>query len=357
MLEGLPEGVMLISVGGDLLFANRHARNWLSLPRGFGEYAERPARGSGRRDAVRDAFLALGRTGELRAIIQQAIDTGEDRAGELVLSGPQGIRLNVRATFMSHEPAGDLLVVLADITELKRLENARRDLVANVSHDLKTPVGAIRALAESLAYTIEPQQDTITDFTTRIVQETERLRNLIDEMLQLSRLESGSDKMEVRPADVSETAMRAIEAVKPLADARKLSVSLSSSGETEVPHDTVRIQRSIMSILDNAIKFSPSGSHVEVSAHAGPDDVTVEVTDHGEGMTKDVVDRIFERFYRAEGSRHSRGSGLGLSIVKHTVSAHGGTVFASSNPGKGSTIGFTLPRRLRPSQNGPLCSR
>jgi signal transduction histidine kinase len=331
-----------------MLFGNRRAREWLFLPESFGRYADRMPVGDRRLDDIRNAVAALGRTPELRLVIQKALETAEDRRAELMPQGPQGIRLNVVASWLTAPPVGDLLVVLSDVTDLRRLESARKDLVANVSHDLKTPVGAIRALAESLGYTIAPEADTVSDFSRRIVQETDRLTNLIDEILQLSRLESGADSMDIRPADLMDTARKAVEWIKPLADAKRVNISIASSGDTTVAHDQARIQRSITSILDNAVKFSFAESTVEIEIAGTAHDVSVKVTDHGEGMPKEVVERIFERFYRAEGSRQPRGSGLGLSIVKHTVGAHGGTVFASSELGNGSTIGFTLPRETRP---------
>jgi len=352
-LERLPDGVLLIGPRGSLLFANRRARQWLRLAQSAGEYHPEtaPAHGSRRNDAGAPAagrgmaVDLLARSLQLRDFVQQALTGEPTPTREMALRGPDAAVLEVTANWVGAPRAGDLVVVLHDVSEIRRLDTARRDLVANVSHELKTPIGAIRVLAESLHADPQAEPAVLADFLGLIIKETERLARLVDEMLYLSRLESEVDPLSLVSADLTDLLRLAAQALTPIADAKSIRIDITGGGDTGLRCDPDRIESAIKALLDNAIKFAPPGSLIKATASPLAEEVELVITDQGPGIPEDAVGRIFERFYKADESRGGPGSGLGLAIVKHVVQSHGGRVFVHSIVGQGSTFGFVLPRR------------
>ena len=352
-LERLPDGVLLIGPGGSLLFANRRARQWLRLAESAGEYhPERALPNSPRNSSVAaqtvrqgQAVDLLARSLQLREFVQQALSGEPIPSREMALRGPGSAVLEVTANWVGAPRAGDLVVVLHDVSEIRRLDTARRDLVANVSHELKTPIGAIRVLAESLHADPLAEPAVLADFLGRIIKETERLTRLVDEMLYLSRLESEVDPLSLVTADLTDLLRSAVQALSPLAKAKGIHIDVTSGGDTGLRCDPHRIESAIKALLDNAVKFAPPGSVIKATASPLAEEVELVITDQGPGIPEDAVGRIFERFYKADESRGGAGSGLGLAIVKHVIQSHGGRVFVHSVVGRGSTFGFTLPRR------------
>lgn len=343
MLESLPDGVLLFSDGGSLLMANAPARRWLSLPRSLGECEHNTEHGG--TEARPHALSLLGRTPELLDYCQKVIAGNAPPKLEISLHGPLPLRLDVRTHKITGETGGEILVLMRDITELRRLEQARRDMVANVSHELKTPIGAIRALAESLMGSPYEDPAIISDFLGRIVNETDRLARLVEEVMYLSRVESVARPMSISTADVTALMERAASGVAPLALAKDVKVMLTRGEGAKADCDPTMIERAMTALIENAIKFSPPGGSVSVAVRRADSQVEFTVSDEGIGIPADALPRVFERFFKVEGSRHTPGWGLGLSIVKHIIEAHGGKVLASSTEGKGSTFGFSLPAR------------
>jgi two-component system sensor histidine kinase SenX3 len=219
----------------------------------------------------------------------------------------------------------------------------RTDLVANISHELKTPVGAIALLAETLADEDEPE--VIARLAPKLIAEAERLSRIIDELLELSRIELG-DQSVAEVVDVEAAAREAVALHAPLAQTRGIPVQLSVAA----PHQVVAGNRrqlvsAIGNLLENAIKYSDPDARVELTIGAEGEHVVVEVRDHGMGIPQRDLDRVFERFYRVDKarSRETGGSGLGLSIVRHVMANHGGQVSVSSVEGEGSTFTLRLP--------------
>ncbi len=347
-LEGLPDGVLLLGPAGSLQLANRRARQWLALPAWLGDYQPEPAapdRAPGRVAVARAAVDLLGRTSELRKFVASALAGGEVLRREVSIGGPASARLEVTASWVGLPEASDLVVVLHDVSEVRRLETARRNLVANVSHELKTPVGAIRVLAETLSADASADPALLAEFLGRIVRETERLAGLIDKMLYLSRLEGEVDSLSLSPADLGDITARAVDALSPLAGGKSIRIAWDRGSDTRLRCDPGRVESAVTALLDNAIKFSPPGTAVSLRTASLAGEVEFVVEDQGPGIPSDVLERVFERFYKADESRLGPGSGLGLAIVKHVVQSHGGRVFARSTFGAGSTFGFTLPRR------------
>jgi two-component system phosphate regulon sensor histidine kinase PhoR len=240
------------------------------------------------------------------------------------------------------------VAVFHDISDLKRLEKIRKDFVANVSHELKTPVTVIKGYAEALLdglVTTDPER--AVSFIEIIKNHIERQAELIGNLLILSELESDEFTLDLLPLDLEGAARRAVTFLESKAVERGATVKMT--GFERLPPvliDPGRIEQVFVNLLDNALKYTPAGGQVEVSAVAEAERVVVTVRDNGPGIPPRSLARVFERFYRVdEGrSREEGGHGLGLAIVKHIVQLHGGTVSVESTPGRGSAFSFTLKR-------------
>jgi two-component system sensor histidine kinase SenX3 len=236
-------------------------------------------------------------------------------------------------------------VVIDDITERRRLETVRRDFVANISHELKTPVGALALLAETLLAEDEP---LVTQrLAKRMSTEAFRVGRTIDDLLELSRIEA--DETRHDEAVPLETLLTdAVERVRPGADQRGITVAVDEGqGDLVVAGDRRQVLSAVYNLLDNAVKYSDAGSTIHLRARRADGCVEIEVEDHGIGIPPGDLERVFERFYRVDRgrSRETGGTGLGLAIVRHVASNHGGEVRVESVEGEGST--FTL--RLLPA--------
>lgn len=240
------------------------------------------------------------------------------------------------------EPLG--LVVLRDVTEMRRLESVRREFVANVSHELRTPLTSIKALVETLEAGAADDPEVSTDFFRRIVGEVDRLATLVDELLDLARLESGRLVLHrefLPPARVIADTVERL--ASQLARAR-LQLNLEvSDGLPLMPMDQARIEQVLLNLIHNAIKFTPPGGVITVRAELNEDWLRIDVQDTGVGVAADDLPRLFERFYKTDRARHTVGTGLGLAIAKHIVQAHGGEIWADSEPGRGAMFSFTVP--------------
>ena len=239
---------------------------------------------------------------------------------------------------------GGAVTTFLDVTEVHRLERVRRDFVANASHELKTPLTSIRGFAETLLEG-DPPDELRAKFLGAIRDNSLRLQRLVDDLLDLTRLESGRWEVEPHPVLLSSAAEEAWAAYADRADSR--SISFECEGGVEVVADGQGLDQIFRNLLENALRHTGEGGTISVSASQGDADlVQISVSDDGEGIPSRSLPRIFERFFRADSARAREvgGTGLGLSIVRHLVSAMGGTVEAESELGRGTTIRFTLPR-------------
>jgi two-component system phosphate regulon sensor histidine kinase PhoR len=236
------------------------------------------------------------------------------------------------------------LAVFHDITQVRRVEAVRRDFVANVSHELRTPLAAVKAVIETLESGALDEPVVAKDFLGRADAEVDRLVRMVEELLELSRIESGDVPLEQRPVDIALVVEEAVARLKPQAVKQGLELEAEIIGELPaVTGDREHLERVVVNLVQNAIKFTPSGGKVNVGARAMPEGVEVTVSDTGAGIFPEDIGRVFERFYKADRARQSGGTGLGLAVAKHTVEAHGGTIEVRSDPGKGAVFTFTLP--------------
>lgn len=265
--------------------------------------------------------------------------TGSTVEEEMKLAGPPQRFLIVRATPLSNDGA---MVTIEDITEQARLDQVRTDFVANVSHELKTPVGAISVLAETLEG--ETEDELVLRLSGRMVSECERMARTIDELLELSRIEMGGEML-VAPVKLRDVVQEARERALPMAEKKNIALNMDAGDDVTVEGDFFQLVSAIGNLVDNAVKYSSEGSSVKVSVQRSNNEATVSVSDHGIGIPVDSADRIFERFYRIDRSRSrgTGGTGLGLAIVRHVATNHGGAVTVRSREGEGSTFVFQIP--------------
>ncbi len=326
-LANLSDGVIITDERGHVVLANQAALSMVG------------ARGV----AVGEPVVEVARDHELTDMVNQALAT--DTAKERIVHHSRSGRV-LQAAARRLNAADDRigLIVLRDITEIRRLESVRRDFVANVSHELRTPLTSIRVLVETLESGALHDPSVSTDFLARIVSEVDRLALLVDELLDLARLESGRIRLSLEWVNAESAVQRVLERMAPQTERARLMVDFSISPETpEFLADWGRIDQVLLNLVHNAVKFTPAGGAIAIMVSSSVDLVQFHVRDTGVGVSPEDMPRLFERFYKADRARRSQGTGLGLAIAKHIVQAHGGTIWAEPNPGGGTSFMFTLP--------------
>jgi two-component system, OmpR family, sensor histidine kinase SenX3 len=299
---------------------------------------------------VRDRRIAVP---ELAELVRQVRRDGQIRETEIVMqrgSGTPPRHVSARVAPLSSQL---VLALVEDRTREHRVESIRRDFVANVSHELKTPVGAIRLLSDAVIDAAD-DPEAVQRFAGRMHTESERLTRLVQQIIELSRLQGDDPLDEPAPVEVDDVLVRVID--ENLTDANAADISLVRDGEQGLVllGSKEQVAVAIGNLVANAVAYSPAGSTVVVSAKGQGSTVDLNVTDQGIGIPAHEIDRIFERFYRIDPARHrsTGGTGLGLSVVKHVAAAHGGDVRVWSVEGQGSTFTLTLPRKA-PTMEAP----
>jgi two-component system sensor histidine kinase SenX3 len=293
---------------------------------------------------VRDRQIAVR---DLADLVRQVRRDGQIRETEIVMQRAPGTP--PRHVFARVAPLSSQLVLalVEDRTREHRVESIRRDFVANVSHELKTPVGAIRLLSDAVIDAAD-DPEAVQRFAGRMHTESERLARLVQQIIELSRLQGDDPLDEPLPVEVDDILKRAVD--ENLTDAAASGIELVRNGEEGLVllGNREQVAVAVGNLVANAVAYSPAGSTVVVGAKAGESTVDISVTDQGIGIPAHEIDRIFERFYRVDPARHrsTGGTGLGLSIVKHVAASHGGDVRVWSVEGQGSTFTLTLPRKV-----------
>ena len=290
--------------------------------------------------------IEVAREPALQQLVAATLASRTPGAADLVLERGERRHVALLAAPLGRGEGGGRGVVLVarDVTPFVRLTEVRRDFVANVSHELKTPLAAIRGMAETLRDGALGDAETADRFVGRILEQCARLQALLEDLLTLSRLESPLGAKEPEPVDLDALASQAVEVITPAAVERDVVVETSTIAET-LPGDADALERLLLNLLDNAVKYNRPGGTVYLAIRRDGDQVVIEVRDTGIGIPAEHLPRIFERFYRVDRarSRGEGGTGLGLAIVKHVAQLHGGRVEVESEPGKGSTFRVLLP--------------
>ena len=331
ILSSLADGVLVTNSDGHVAFINPAFSDLFGLDPGAAAKDKTP--------------LELTRRPEIVALIDGASADGEASSGER-LSLEDGRVLLAAAMPVS---AGGVLLTVHDMTERVHLDEMRRDFVANVSHEIKTPLTAIRGYAETLKDGALDEPEVAAKFTGRILAQCSRLEELLSDLLPLARMESAeSNDLETGPVDLAELIERSVELVRPVAGARSISVTFDKpQGFAEYEGDRDAIEQLVSNLLNNGVKYNRDGGEVKVALTEVGGDVKLVVEDTGIGIPPDSIQRVFERFYRVDKgrARAEGGTGLGLALVKHAALLHGGEVDLESRLGVGSTFTVSLPRR------------
>jgi two-component system, OmpR family, phosphate regulon sensor histidine kinase PhoR len=333
VLLSMSEGVMAVDSKGTIVLMNQSLRDFLSV-------RDMPF---GRKP------MEVLRNVEVQGIVDDALqpDAGV-RSREITLLLPEEKVLHIHANPIKQgSKIEGAVLVFHDITELRRLEKIRQDFVANVSHELRTPLSNIKGYAETLIDGAINDHDNAMNFLNTIHTESERLSNLIEDLLSLSKIESGKLKMALAPCNIIAVIEQSVSSLEKHAKEKSISVSINIPADIpNVIADEARLSQVFFNLIDNAIKYTHEGGKINITVRDIDKFVQVEIEDNGIGIPEADISRIFERFYRVDRarSRELGGTGLGLSIVKHIVQALGGEVRVASTLGLGSTFIFTIPK-------------
>jgi two-component system phosphate regulon sensor histidine kinase PhoR len=333
VLSSMVEGVLAVDADQRLITLNRAAARLLGV-----DYV-----------ASQDLHISeVVKNPQLQSFITRTIFAREPVEGEVVLdSGEQVIQAH--GTFLKDTRGTDIgfLIVLHDVTHLRRLEMTRRDFVANVSHELKTPITSIKGFVETLLAGALSEPENAENFLRIVARQTDRINEIIDDLLSLSRIERDTEQGRVflSTGKIKGALAAAVQVCETKAAAKNIAVSLECAEELRALVNAPLLEQAVVNLVDNAIKYSPQGSAIEVEAQREGTEVVVRVRDQGVGIDQSQLSRIFERFYRVDAgrSRKEGGTGLGLAIVKHIAQALGGRVTVESTPGKGSVFALHLP--------------
>ncbi len=334
VLASMVEGVLAVDTEERILRINRAAEDLLDI---------RSGQSIGRR------IQEVVRKADLQRFVTRALNSREPVEGDIVFHEKEERFLQAHGTVLRGGSGQHIgaLIVLNDVTRLRRLENVRRDFVANVSHELKTPITAIKGCVETLLDGAASDPAASRRFLDIIARQGERLNAIVDDLLALSRIEQDAEKSEIplQNGPVREVLQAAIQSCSVGAGARRVTLELDSPKGISARINAPILEQAVVNLIDNAIKYSEEGSRVLVAARREGGELIIRVQDWGCGIAREHLPRLFERFYRVDKARGRKagGTGLGLAIVKHIVQAHGGQVAVVSTPGEGSTFEIRLP--------------
>ncbi|HEY7222724.1 MAG TPA: ATP-binding protein [Micromonosporaceae bacterium] len=337
-LDSLRVGVLILDATDTPVLMNPAAAGLGLLRKGEGPQQVHPA--------LRTLAGQVRRSGTRREVELDLPRTTGRTGGRTVAGEPWGVRVRVTALTGEEYLPGHVAIEATDVTEVHRVARVRRDFVANVSHELKTPVGALALLAETLIEALDDPEAT-RRFAERIHHETQRLARLVKELLELSRLQGAEPLPSPVPAAVDRIVAEAVDRTRTGAAAKDIEISHTGARRLRVYGNEGQLVTAVANLIENAIAYSPEGTLVSIEASRVDDQVCIAVADQGIGIAPKDLDRIFERFYRADQarSRDTGGTGLGLAIVRHIAVNHGGRVEVTSEVGVGSTFTLRLPAR------------
>ncbi len=325
ILSNIDDAIFMVDGDSRITALNRAAEDIFQVPE---------------KKALGRTFIEIVRDHELNGVLQRCLAAQEQQAAAVEMKARKRF-LSMTATPLQ---GGGCLVHIRDLTELRKLETVRRDFISNISHELRTPIASVKALAETLGDGGIDDPQVAKAFLGKINAEADRLAQMVQELGELSCIESGEAALEKKDISIGEAIGHAVDRLKAQADRAGLTIDVNAPADLpRVVGDERRVEQVLVNIIHNAIKFTPSGGRVSISARVQGDRMLVSVVDTGVGIPADDLPRIFERFYKADKSRSGGGTGLGLAIARHIVEAHGGRIWAESMEGKGATFHFTLP--------------
>lgn len=324
ILEQLTDAVLIVDANGRVQFANPAAENFFGSP------------------LVQHSLVEVTRHHQIIEAWRRCQKTGEAQTESIEITASRRF-LQLIVVPDRNSPGGSLLLV-QDLTRMRRLETIRRDFISNISHELRTPLASLKALTETLRDGALSDPTVAPHFLSRIETEVDALSQMTQELLDLSRIESGQMALNLDRLNPLQLLKSAAERMR--AQAERAGLTLTVDAEAALPEvraDGARVEQVLVNLIHNAVKFTPTPGAITLSAQADGLFVRFAVKDTGIGIPEDDLERVFERFYKADRSRSGSGTGLGLSISRHIVELHGGKIWVESREGEGSTFQFTLP--------------
>jgi len=334
VLGGMVEAVLLIDTGERVLRVNRAGERLFRID-------ENLVKNRSVQEAIRNT--------DLHRFITRTLGGQGPIEGDITIIGPPDKFLQAHGTTLEDADGNisSAIVVLNDVTRLKTLENIRRDFVANVSHELKTPITSIKGFLETLRDGAVIDPENTTKFLEIIIKHADRLSEIIEDLLSLSRIERDRERGEIvlEEGPIIPVLESVVRACAKRCAIKNIAIQLDFPGDIIARINTTLLEQAVVNLVDNAVKYSEPGSSVLIQAFKNDDRITIRVKDSGCGIPKEHLTRIFERFYRVDKARSRKvgGTGLGLSIVRHIVNAHGGEISVESSPGRGSAFSICLP--------------
>lgn len=332
ILSTMSDGVIMTDKNGNVVLANPAAERFF---------------GFRREECLGCPLTQLIHDHEVDELLKQCIKEEGQQSMQLESRQAKQFFRVVAYPLLSDRLTG-VLLLFQDLTEVRNLQAVRREFVANVSHELKTPLASIKAIVETLQNGALDEKEVAGDFVSKINDEVNSMIEMVSELLELSRIEMGKAELKLEPVNLNTLIRDTIIRLGTQAERQQLTVTMEPAlGLPPVSADKEMVGEVVTNILQNAIKFTPPGGKVKVHTGVEGGEVVVSISDTGIGIGPKDLPHIFERFYKADKARNSAGTGLGLSIAKHVIQVHGGRIWVESEPGKGSTFTFTLP--LNPS--------
>jgi two-component system phosphate regulon sensor histidine kinase PhoR len=328
ILDNMADGVILTDSEGNIIVINKAAQSLFSIKDNIAQ--DRP-------------LIEVVREHELSDLLNQCLETGQEKITQFDFSKLNRF-LQAIAIPINKDRLDGVLLLIQDLTELRNLQTMRRDLVGNISHEFRTPLAGIKTMVETLQDGAIDERDIAKDFLSRIEAEVDRMTQLVGELTELSRIETGKATLKLEPVNLNSLVEEVIAQLKPQAERQNLT--LEAVLEDDIPSfqaDKERIRQVMVNLIHNAIKFNRPGGSIRTTTRYSEGSVVVEVTDSGVGIAEDDLPHIFERFFKADKSRTGQGTGMGLAIAKHIVEIHGGKIWVQSEEEKGSTFSFSLP--------------
>jgi len=284
---------------------------------------------------------------EIDEIVKKCLSTTHEQTAQLETNGRF---IRVIAVPITTGRSYSTLILFQDLTELRNLQTMRRELIGNISHDLRTPIAGIKAMVETLQDTAIDDKQVAWDFLTRINGEVDRLTQMVTELTELSHIETGKAELRRVPTNLNYLIEEVVGQMRPQAESKPVTITTDfNSNLPVIKVDKDRIRQTLTNLVHNAIKFNNPGGKVTITTTFDNESAIVSMSDTGIGISKEDLPHIFERFYKADKARSQGGSGLGLAIAKHTIQAHGGNISVKSEEGKGTTITFDLPLNTKPT--------
>ena len=328
ILFNMSDGVILVNAEGDVTLINPTAQRMFS-------YGLEAVEG--------ESLIEVVRQHQILELWQETVRSGKSQSA-IIETSLEKENIQVISSLLGTILPGEVLLLFQDLTLMRKLETVRKDFVSNISHELRTPLASLKALSETLQGGALKDPKVSKKFLQQMDEEIDNLNQMVMELLELAKIESGKVPIEKKMYSVEEIIHRPIERMRLQAERSGLSIESRMEGELpKVQVDLPRIQQVLINLIHNAIKFTPPGGKISIVVCRENDQILFKIADSGIGIPANELERIFERFYKSDRSRSGGGTGLGLSISKHIIEAHGGKIWAQSDPGNGSEFCFSIP--------------